>query len=166
MTDETNTPDPFNGDPAPLSTDVIPAPVVPPIAVPPDLRTFSAHRGTFANAAVGSVPTWYLAHLLADQTGDGLHWADLNPDEQAVVRAEVERRRPSADKAEAAVTPAVDTTAVVPVVPVVDPSTDQASSHVVDAPIAPPPPPPRPAPVDLDVDEDRKHGDKVKKSKP
>lgn len=48
--------------------------------------------GTFANEPIAHVPTWYLRHLIADTTRDGLTWASLSAGDKTDVQAELAAR--------------------------------------------------------------------------
>src|SRR5688572_26570263 len=48
--------------------------------------------GKFAGEPVAHIPTWYLRHLVADVTGDGLRWADLSAGDKTDVQDELTTR--------------------------------------------------------------------------
>lgn len=62
---------------------------------PPEARAFRLAKGQFAHTAINAMPSWYLTHLVADQTQDGLHWNDLDLEQRTAVQNELRRRRPS-----------------------------------------------------------------------
>lgn len=63
---------------------LIPAPAMAAMYVPSE--------GTFTNEPINMIPSWYLRHLQADATRDGLLWSELTSDQQAQVVAELSRR--------------------------------------------------------------------------
>lgn len=58
------------------------------------LTVLDVDKGQYARATLVSIPTYYLGHLLADQSQDSLRWSDLSPKTQMAVRDEINRRKP------------------------------------------------------------------------